>query len=402
MIIIDMKDKLFTTSYISILAANFLLFFAFYLILPVLPFYLKESFSAPNGIVGVILASYTVAALMVRPFAGYLLDSMARKPLYICMYILFTLLFGGYIVAWSLLAVMIFRAIHGMAFGIVTVAGNTIVIDIMPSSRRGEGLGYYGLANNIAMAIGPMTGLFLHDHTSFDTIFIISVLSGSIGLILAICVKSKTRAPEVRPPLQLDRFLLIKGIPAGIALLLLSIPYGITSSYIALYAKELGLTLSSGLFFTFMAAGMMISRIFSGRLVDRGYIPEVIKAGMILVIICYFALAILKGIATTSIATANVIFIVTATVVGCGFGIIFPAYNTLFVNLADHNRRGTATSTYLTSWDIGIGTGLVLGGIVSSYSSFATAYVIGGTLCVISTIMFHFWVGPHFLANKKR
>lgn len=399
-----MRDKLFTSSYIAILGANFMLFFAFYLILPVLPFYLKEEFMSANGLVGLVLATYTVAALTIRPFAGFLLDSMARKPLYMFTYALFTVIFGGYMVAWSILVVMAVRAVHGLAFGIVTVAGNTIVIDIMPSSRRGEGLGYYGLANNIAMAIGPMVGLFLHDYVSFDVIFGISMLSGCIGIVLAYCVKTekKVSVPEGRRSVSLDRFLLLKGIPAGVALLLLSIPYGITSTYIAMYAKELGLTVQSGLFFTFMACGMMVSRIFSGRLVDKGYIPEVIKVGMVMVIFCYFGLASLKPLAAVNMLAADVLFVITATVVGAGFGIIFPAYNTLFVNLAEHNRRGTATSTYLTSWDAGIGIGLVLGGVISGESSFSTAYVVGGTLCVISTLLFVFWVGPHFTRHKLR
>lgn len=396
------KDKLFTYGYMAILGANFLLFFAFYLILPVLPFFLKEAMGAENSTVGLVLAVYTVAALTVRPFAGYLLDSMARKPLYVAMYAVFTAVFGGYVVAVSLFMVVVIRAIHGLAFGIVTVAGNTIVIDIMPSARRGEGLGYYGLANNIAMATGPMVGLFLHEYVSFNVIFMISMLSGTIGLVLASTVKTKQRPPVVRPPLQLDRFLLLKGIPAGVALLLISIPYGITSSYIALYAKELDLGVSSGLFFTFMAAGMMTSRIFSGRLVDRGYIPQVIKVGMVIVTLCYVSLAGLKAVVGASEVAADVLFVVTALTVGVGFGIIFPAYNTLFVNLAEHNRRGTATSTYLTSWDVGIGLGLVSGGIISQNASFSWAYVMGSGLCMVSTLLFFMWVSPHFVRNKLR
>ena len=187
------KDKLFTGSFFCILGANFLLFFAFYLLMPILPFYLQECFNASNGLVGIVLSCYTIAALIVRPFAGYILDMFSRKPLYLLTYLLFTTIFGGYIVAVSLAMVVFFRAIHGLAFGIVTVAGNTIVIDIMPASRRGEGLGYYGLANNIAMAIGPMVGLFLHDFFSFNLIFLFSIISGAIGLCLASRVKTKTK-----------------------------------------------------------------------------------------------------------------------------------------------------------------------------------------------------------------
>lgn len=396
------KIRLFTRSYISILGANFLLYFAFYLIMPILPFYLAEIFSAPNSTIGIILACYTIASLMIRPFAGYLLDTLARKPLYLATFTVFTLVFGGYLIAISLFMVICIRAIHGLAFGIVTVAGNTIVIDIMPSARRGEGLGYYGLANNIAMATGPMAGLFLHDHISFDMIFLTSIISCGLGLILATTVKTPQKNPVTRPPLSLDRFLLIHGIPAGIALLLLSIPYGMTSSYVAMYAKELNINISSGLFFTFMAAGMMISRIFSGKLVDKGYITQVILAGMTIVIICYLSLSACLPISNNCHSIINFIFLGVALCLGAGFGTIFPAYNTLFINLASHNQRGTATSTYLTSWDVGIGIGLVLGGAISQHFSFAFAYLIGCILCIISLIFFALYVRPHFMKYKIR
>ena len=396
------KPQLFTGSYWAILGANFMLFFAFYLIMPILPFYLKEIFNTPNSLIGIILACYTVAALSIRPFAGYLLDAMARKPLYVATFFFFVLFFGGYIVSISLFMVIVVRALQGLMFGIVTVAGNTVVIDIMPSERRGEGLGYYGLANNIAMAFGPMVGLFLHDYFSFNTIFAIAILTGSIGLFLASCVRTKQKPPVKRPPISLDRFLLIKGLPAGLALLLLSVPYGITSTYIAVYAQELNLSISSGLFFTFMAAGMMASRIFSGKLVDRGYVSQVVSVGISIVLVCYFGLAACLPISHHIPDALSFIFCTIALFVGIGFGTIFPAYNTLFVNLAEHNQRGTANSTYLTSWDIGIGIGLVLGGIVSQHTSFAYAYLIGATLCVISAIYFTLYVGPHYNRHKLR
>lgn len=153
------RDRLITPSYCFILAANFLLFFGFYLLMPVLPFYLTEIFSAESSMVGIVLSCYTVAALSIRPFSGYLLDTFARKPLYIFAYFIFTAIFVGYLLAGSLTIFILLRVIHGIAFGTVTVAGNTVVIDIMPSSRRGEGIGYYGLANNIAMSV-PDGGTF--------------------------------------------------------------------------------------------------------------------------------------------------------------------------------------------------------------------------------------------------
>ena len=398
-----MKDRLVTPGYCFILAANFLLYFGFWLLIPVLPFYLSEIFNAGNSTIGIILSCYTVAALCIRPFSGYFLDSFARKPLYLLAYFIFMTMFAGYIIAGSLVLFILFRIIHGVSFGMVTVGGNTVVIDIMPSSRRGEGLGYYGLSNNIAMAVGPMSGLFLHDAgMSYTTIFCCSLGSCIAGFICASLVKTPYKPPVKREPISLDRFILLKGIPAGISLLLLSIPYGMTTNYEAMYAKEIGINATTGFFFTFMAVGMAISRIFSGKIVDKGKITQVISAGLYIVVFSFFLLSACVYIINWNSMACGIIFFAVALLLGVGFGIMFPAYNTLFVNLAPNNQRGTATSTYLTSWDVGIGIGMLTGGYIAEVSTFDKAYLFGACLTIISMLYFNGKVTPHYHKNKLR
>ena len=397
-----MKDRLVTPSYCFILAANFLLYFGFWLLIPVLPFYLSEVFSAGNSTIGIILSCYTVAALCIRPFSGYFLDSFAQ-PLYLMAYFIFMTMFAGYIIAGSLTLFILFRIIQGVSFGMVTVGGNTVVIDIMPSSRRGEGLGYYGLSNNIAMAVGPMSGLFLHDAgMSFTTIFCCSLGSCIAGFVCASLVKTPYKPPVKREPISLDRFILLKGIPAGISLLLLSIPYGMTTNYVAMYAKQIGINATTGFFFTFMAIGMAISRIFSGKIVDRGKITQVISAGLYLVVFSFFLLSACVYLISWNDMLCTVVFFAVALLLGVGFGIMFPAYNTLFVNLAPNSQRGTATSTYLTSWDVGIGIGMLTGGYIAEVSTFDKAYLFGACLTIVSMLYFNGKVAPHYHKNKLR
>ena len=362
------KDRLITPGYCFILAANFLLYFGFWLLIPVLPFYLSEFFQAGNSTIGIVLSCYTVAALCIRPFSGYLLDTFARKPLYLFAYFIFMLMFAGYLIAGSLTLFIIFRIIHGVSFGMVTVGGNTVVIDIMPSSRRGEGLGYYGLTNNIAMSIGPMFGLFLHDGgVSFATIFCYALGSCMLGFLSASLVKTPYKPPVKREPISLDRFILLKGMPAGL-----------------------------------MAIGMAISRIFSGKLVDRGKITQVIAAGLYLVVVSFFLLASCVYLIQWNDTACTILFFGIALLMGIGFGIMFPAFNTLFVNLAPNNQRGTATSTYLTSWDVGIGICMLTGGYIAEICSFDKAYLFGACLTVVSAVYFKLKVTPHYHKNKLR
>lgn len=397
-----MKAKLFTRSYCCILSANFLLYCGFWLLVPILPFYLKENYGQTEGAIGAILACYTVSALMVRPFSGYLLDTFARKPLYILAYALFTSLFLGYIVGGTLAMFVILRVMHGFTFGMVTVGGNTVVVDIMPSVRRGEGLGYYGLTNNTAMSIGPMVGLFLHGALPYRTIFFISLLCCLLGLLLASCVKAPRKPKAVRPPLSLDRFILLKGLPAGLSLLLLSVPYGATTNFVAMYVAEMHLSVTPGFYFVLMAVGMGVSRIFSGKYVDKGFITECIHYGFFLVILAFGLLGACESLLRLGEPLAKATFFLVPLMQGVGFGIMFPAYNSLFINLAPNNQRATATSTYLTTWDVGIGIGMVLSGLVAEWFNFQAVYAGGAVLSLFSMIYFDRIVTPHYQKYRLR
>ena len=173
-----------------------------------------------------------------------------------------------------------------------------------------------------------------------------------------------------------------------------------TTTYVAMYAKHMGITGGTGLFFTCMAVGLAVSRLFSGKQVDRGHITEVIHIAFYPVILCFLSLFLCERVAPHSIRAAEIMLYTTALVLGAGFGTMFPAFNTMFVNLGRHDQRGTATSTYLTSWDIGIGIGLVLGGIIGERLSFSYAYLTGAFLSLVSLLGFVFYAAPHFHRNR--
>ena len=172
------RPPLWTANFRAVTIGNFLLFFSFYLLLPILPMYVAEAFDADKSVTGMVLASYTVMALLVRPASGFLVDTFPRKRMLLICYTIFMLYFCGYLLAGTLLLFALIRATHGLAFGLVTVSNSTMAIDIMPSVRRGEGIGYYGVSNNLAMAIGPSLSLYIYDTLhNFDYIFLLSILS---------------------------------------------------------------------------------------------------------------------------------------------------------------------------------------------------------------------------------
>lgn len=396
----EKKDKLWTASFINASIGNFLLFFAFYLLVPIFPLYLIEKYDSSKSMVGIVLSSYTLAALFIRPFAGFLLDLLYRRPLYIISYFLFILTFIGYPLAHVLGMFLFVRILHGFTFGFLTTAGNSLIIDIMPASRRGEGLGYFGVANNLAMAIGPMAGLLMHERYSFDSIFYMAIGAGFVGFIFANTIKvenmSKRRNKE---PLAFDRFFLFKGLNAGFSLLLMGMPYGMAVTYVAIYGKEIGLTSSVGLFFSLMSLGLVTSRLIGGKYVDKGKVVTVIGWGTFLCLIGFILLSTLMLF--DNLLIINILFYIISIIIGFGYGMIFPAYNALFVQLAPHNRRATASSTYMTSWDVGIGLGLVLGGVIADKAgSLGFSFIVGALAITVSLLFFIRIASPHYLKNR--
>ncbi|MDD4848340.1 MAG: MFS transporter [Bacteroidales bacterium] len=397
-----MIDRLWTRDFIFMSIANFMMSFSFYLLIPTLPFYLIGVFGAGKNVVGIILSIYTISVLCIRPFSGFLADTFSRKPLFLIAYFAFASIFIGYLLAGALLIFTILRIFHGFAFGMLATTGNTLVIDIMPSSRRGEGLGYYGVMGNLAMAIGPMTGLFLKDYFSFDAIFITAIATGFFGFIFAVMVKAPQKLPQKKQVISLDRFFIVQGIPAGITLLLIAIPYAMTNSYIALYVHDLGITSHSGFFFSVMAVGMILSRVASGKKVDHGLITQNIRNGIVIALIGIFGEIFLNQVVVFNLTIGYIVYYLIAFFIGYGFGTVFPAINTLFINLAANNRRASANATYLTSWDVGIGLGVFLGGNLSEWQGFRFTYIIGTICAFISLLVFVLYATPHFVKHRVR
>ena len=397
------QDRLFTRDYIFVCIAAFMMSFSFFILVPTLPMYLKDTFGISPALVGVVLSCYVIAVLSIRPMTGFIADTLPRKRVYIVSYAIFVTSFLGYFFITKTLALFILlRVLHGFSFGMLTTAGNTLVIDVMPSSRRGEGLGYYGVTNNLAMAFGPMVGLFVISSGNYTLLFLTSLITGIIGLVLGAMVRAPRKILEKTEfKLSADRFFLKEGIRACFAFFLLAIPYGMTTSYMALYAAASGITHNAGLFFTVMAAGLITSRLNSGKRVDRGFVTETIIVGICIALVGGFGEAILSSVSAWNIAAGYATYFLTAFLFGYGYGTMFPAYNTLFINLAPNSRRATANATYLTGWDVGIGSGMLLGGYISEYG-YLYCYMLGAVLIFVALLFFKYIVTPHFHTHKLR
>ncbi len=388
--------KLWNSEYIKVFIANFSIFFSFMLLMPLLPIYLKETFNADNDLIGVVLSGYVVMALVSRGFSGYLVDSFPRKRVLVMSFLLFVLFFAGYLIPGTLLFFAIIRTLHGLPFGGATVACSTVAIDSLHPSRRAEGIGFYGLSNNIATAISPFVAMQIYHATqNYMLIFALALATSAVGLVASCLVKlPKKECVTNKAPVSLDRFFLLPAWRVAVSLVCLSFSYGVVSTYVAIYGQEkLGIEGGSGFFFALLAIGLAMSRIVGSRSLRNGKVAQNAAVGCCISLIGYLVFAAGQN---------EFCYFGSALIVGLGNGHMFPAYQTMFINLAEHNQRGTANSSLFVSWDVGVGLGILLGGVVSRHYDYTAAFWCAWIVNMVGVVIFFTLVRNFYEAHKLR
>lgn len=387
--------KLWNTNYIKVMTTNFLLYFAFYLLTPLLPLYLSETFGATKDTIGIVLSGYTVAALIIRPFCGYVVDSFSRKKVLMICLCAFAIFFAGYIAASTILMFAICRTLHGAPFGAVTVANSTCAIDVLPAERRNEGIGLYGLSNNFAMAIAPTIGIYLHNLTSsymllFWIAFLVAILAVVISITIHLPEKEILRNKE---KLSLDRFFLTRAWLLAINIAMFGFCWGVLSNYLAIYSKEvLDITGGTGTYFALLSIGLFASRLQGRKALSKGLITHNAAEGMLISLVGF----------TIFVAIPHpVAYYLSALLIGLGNGHLYPAFLNMFIQVARHDQRGTANSSILTGWDLGFGIGCLLGGIVSEHFGYTATFWIVAIENALSVLLF-FLASRQFFERRKR
>ena len=362
------------------MVANFTLFFAFYVLTPLLPLYLSEHFGATKDVIGLVLSGYTITALLFRPFSGYVVDAFPRKAVLMISFGAFAIFFAGYLAASTLLLFTIVRTLHGGPFGALTVSNSTVAIDVLPSSRRTEGIGYYGLSNNLAMAVAPSIGIFIYQLThSFEFIFWLAFIVACCGWLVDSTVALEKKEMTQRRKLSWDRFFLVRGWLLGLNMVAFGFSFGVLSNYLAIYGKEvMGITGGTGTYFMLCSVGLILSRLQGGKALRNGRVTHNAGEGMVISLIGYTLFILMPTLAQCSMVNGQWSMILgyygSALLIGLGNGHMWPAFQNMTINVAPNNQRGTANSTILISWDIGMGLGILVGGVVSELIGYSAAF----------------------------
>lgn len=389
------QPRLWNKNYTRAWTANFMLYVSFMLIVPILPLYLNDTYGAGKHTIGAVLSGYTIAIMLVRPFSGYLIDSFNRHKVLLLFYSLAFLMCGMYLISTSLLMFTIVRTLHGAPYGATIIANSTVAIDVLHPERRAEGIGYYGLSNNLATALSPSLGIFIYEMTgNFQLLFVISMAVAGIGMFIASKIEIRQREPLRREKLSLDRFFLLAGWRQAVIICCFGLSYGILSTYLAIYGKEqLGISSGTGIYFMILSVGLILSRIQGGRALRDGRVTHNAAVGVVISVIGYTLFA-----AVTDMWA----YYASAFIIGLGNGHMFPAIQTMFINLAPNNKRGTANSTLYSSWDAGVGIGILAGGIVAESMGYSLAFWAGAIANMLGVVFFFTNVRKSYEACKLR
>ncbi|MGG1248295.1 MFS transporter [Bacillus spizizenii] len=379
--------KMWSLSFVFVTLSNAFLFMVFEMLLPTLPLFVTAIGGGAKQ-VGLVTGIFMISAIAIRPFAGVLAKRFNKKYLLIFGIVISACSTGAYYLASDVSVLLLIRLIHGAGFGLATTYFATIAAEIIPKERRGEGIGYFGVGETIAVSVGPMIGIAALELYDFERLFLGGMSILLLAVLMAVLVR---RQPEAKDTAEkgmvkvkvLERRVLFPSF----LILLVGIAASGIMSFFSLYAIEKGFR-SVGMFFFLIAAASFLIRLISGKIFDR------FGAGAILIPASIFSIA---GLSILYIAQTNAMFFTAAICYGFGFGSIFPAIQTWCINLVEEDEHEDAMGTFFNFFDMGIGGGSLLLGVVATIYSYQTLYIASVLVYLLFLLLYIL-----FICSKRK
>lgn len=378
------KEKLWTKDFITVSSVNFFLTLVFYLLMVTIAVYAVEAHHATASQAGLVTGIFIIGTLVGRLFIGKYIDRIGRKKTLIIGLLLFSLSTSLYFIEIDVNFLLITRFIHGLTLGMASTASGTIVASVIPQTRKGEGIGYFSMSNTLATAIGPFIGMLMSQYTTFHTIFIFCLILGIIGLLIGLTVNVKELTEDQKAQFQssgfqLSSFIEPKALPIALVTLTVAFCYSSVLSFINFYAIEKDLVSAASFFFFVYAIAVLLSRPFTGRLMDSKGANYVMYPAFILFGVGLFLL---------SNSANGVMLLVAGALIGLGFGNMQSCTQAIAVKLTPPHRMGLATSTFFIFLDGGLGFGPYLLGLLIPITGYSMLYIYMGIVSIASIILY--------------
>ena len=351
-----------TRRLVALWLASFALFFSFFLLLSTLPLFLRR-LGASDGAIGVIMGSFAITSMLLRPWTGWGTDRWGRRPFMLAGATVFVLAPVGYGVSEGMLALVTVRMLHGAGMALYPTAASALLADVAPPARRGEFLGFFGAAGSIAMALGPITGVALMARFGFTGLFEASAASALVALLLTLTVR-ETRPVASHAPFTLATTISRPALGPSLVILCLMLTYGAQVTFLPLHAERLGV--NSGIFFLVYALVLTVARGPAGRLSDRFGRRPVAASGLALAALALVVLALGEG--ALGLALSGALY-------GLAGGIAQPALMAWCVDVVAAADRGRAMGTYFTALELGIAIGAMSSGLAVARWGFVATFL---------------------------
>ncbi len=376
-----MKERLWTKDFTIVTLLNFFAFLTHMMVLSTFPF-LVSFLGYSETVSGICATMFSVVAVISRIFIGYVLDSGKRKLILILGLAVIACVPMGYLFVYAILAsivlAVVLRMLHAIGFAMANTAAATIATDIIPKSRFAEGMGMFGLSTALATAAGPAVGEFLMNR-GFPLLYIVTTLIMVLGVVLAFTVKVPSFQAEKRTFSAKD-LVSVDALPASLVALVFVMTYGALVNYVLKFATNVdSVTLAGSWYFIAMAAMLTVSRFaVSGVMNRRGERP--------FVYLCCPAMT--ASLLFLAFVPGNVSFLVSGLLSGFGFGCIEPSMQAMAVSTSPAERRGAANSTFLCAFDIGIGVGAGIAGVLIDHIGYHSMFAVLSVTALIAMVLY--------------
>jgi len=379
------KEKLWTKDFINITTISFFIFLAFYILIAVLPLYLVDTLHAGTDKVGLMITLFLLAAILVRPLAGKWVGKGSQKKILVYSTIGFFIATMLYPFATNIGVLLILRVFHGIIFGILTTVKGTICAEIIPKSKRGEGISYFSMAMGLAMVFGPYIGLHFVNINAYNTAFIICMVISVINVVLALFIKVPVNIEQLNMKSKKSGFSLNdifdkKATPFALSTFILACAYSGISAFLSLYAKDLGMVKAASSFFIIYAIFVLVSRPFTGKWSDKFGARVILYPCLIL-----FAL----GMLMLSNVHSSTMILMAGAVIGVGYGSITPILQTQTISSVEPHRVGIANSLFFNSMDAGMALGAYVLGMIADANGYRSIYIVGMVLIIVAGIQYY-------------
>jgi len=375
-----MTSRIWTRDFLLVSLANFLVYMIFYLLMVIVAPYAVDRFGTSSGIAGLLSGIFLFGILAGRLGIGPIAKKVESKKV---------LLVGTALHGWAALSyffasnVPMFLAIrffHGISFGIAHTGAGTIAGQVLPQERRGEGIGFYTLGQITATAFGPFLGIMLLRHGAFGIIFLIASGMAAAAFAISLAVRSSPPLPSKGGEgLRLSDLIEYRAVPISLLILLAGFVYFSLMTFMPLYGREFRLEGPAGLFFLVYALTVVLSRPFSGRLLDR-------KGEGVVVYPCLALYAL--GMLLLALANSGLLMLLSALVIGLGYGNLFSCGHAIAIKGVPPERIALATATYYMFIDIGAGIGPFISGSILPSLGYRGLFLALTLLVALSAVLY--------------